>query len=363
MSTEVVLVSRHVPRPQGTAAGRALFALGAGLVSMGVPLTVHSWDPDANGDDLPAWCRHHDLAPEPRWRATARSVLHPVHEVVRSGLGPFDPGAVVVADDPPSFPAVASHPEATVTVHYSTALDRRAVAGRPTLREIQLERAERAAVRSATRVLAYSPRVAAATGQGAIAVPIATPVPTETPPVPDAPRAAVVGTWSWGPNRVALEVLLRAWPDVRRSVPGAVLTVAGPGSEAVAGPGVKGLGRVADPAEVLAAAAVVPFPCPPSSGPKVKALEALAHGRILVTTVHGVEGIWADGPVARICREADVAAELIGVLSEPLAAADLATAGRAAVLAHHAPHAAARHRVAALGIDLPPQEPTGTSTS
>lgn len=349
MTTRMVIVSRHLPRPQGTAAGRALLALAEGLDALGVDLSVHTWDPDGSGDDLPAWCRYHALRPEARWRSTVRGILRPVHEVERAALGPFDPDAVVVADDPPSFPAVARHPSSVVTVHYATALDRRASPTRSSLREVQLERAERAAVRAATTVLAYSPRVAEAVGHGAAAVPIATPVPTEVAPLPDAPRAAVLGTWWWGPNRAALDRLLTVWPEVREAVPGATLTVAGPGSEALEAPGVRGLGRVDAPEDILAGAAVVPFPCPPSSGPKVKALEALAHGRVLVTTRHGVEGIWGAGPMAEVCDTPGFADRLAAVLRDPLAAASLADAGRRAVLDHHAPRPAARHRLAALG--------------
>ena len=350
MTARVVIVSRHVPRAQGSAAGQALLALGDGLAALDVDLAVHSWDPDATPDDLPEWCRLHRLRPEARWRSTLREIRRPVHEVLRAGIGPFDPAATVVADDPPSFPAVEGHPEATVTVHYASALDRRATPGRPSRRELQTGRAERAAVRRAQRVLAYSPRVAAAVGHGAIAVPIATPVPDAPPPLPDAPRAAVVGSWWWGPNRVALRTLLGVWPEVRRSVPGATLVVAGPGSEEVSGSGVRGLGRVRLAGDVLADAAVVPFPCPSSSGPKVKALEALAHGRVLVTTPEGVEGIWQDGPLAQVCDPAHFVERLVQTLRDPLAAAPFADAGRRAVVDHHAPIPAARHRMAALGL-------------
>lgn len=351
MTTRMVLVSRHLPRAQGTAAGRALLALGMGLEELGVDLTVHSWDPAGPGDDTPDWCHHHVLRPEPRWRSTLRGLRRPVHEVERTGLGPFPPGVIAVADDPPSFPAVAGHPTSVVTVHYATALDRRADPARPSLREVQLERAERAAVRRAGTVLTYSRRVADAVGHGAVPVPIAAPVPAACAPLPEAPCAAVLGTWGWGPNRRALDLLLARWPDIRRAVPGATLTVAGPGSEGLRATGVRGLGRVDAPEDVLSAAAVVPFPCPTSSGPKVKSLEAIAHGRILVTTAAGVEGIWAADPVAIVTSLDGFAERLASVLEDPLAAAPLAAAGRRAVLEHHAPRPAARHRLRALGCE------------
>jgi len=349
VTTRMVVVSRHVPVRQGTAAGRALLALGDGLRQLGVDLTVHSWGPDEAEQGAPAWCVLHGLRPEARWRSTSRSVRRPVHEVERAGLGPFEADAVLVADDPPSFPAVAGHPRAVLTVHYATSLDRRADRRRPSLRELQLERAERAAVRCAPTVLAYSQRVAAAIGHGAVAVPIATPVPARCEPLPDAPSAAVLGSWGWGPNRLALEVLLDVWPEVRRKVPGATLTIAGPGSEGLRGDGVRGLGRVGAPQEILDEAAVVPFPCPPSSGPKVKSLEALAHGRVLVTTPHGVEGIWGDGTLAAVAPAETFAHRLRAVLADPLALARTAAQGRQAVLDHHAPRAAAHHRLRALG--------------
>jgi glycosyltransferase involved in cell wall biosynthesis len=194
-------------------------------------------------------------------------------------------------------------------------------------------------------VLAYSDRVAA--WVGGTAVPIAVPVPELPLPLVDEPVAAVVADWRWAPNAAALGTLLALWPQVRRAVPAARLLVAGRGSAQVGTvAGVQVLGEVSRLVDVLSRTAVLGFPCPPTSGPKVKVLEAAAHGVCVVTTAAGAEGVGTDALV--VSDAAGFAAALIAVLRDPGVRADRARQARVDVAAVHAPRPAARARQAAL---------------
>jgi glycosyltransferase involved in cell wall biosynthesis len=84
-----------------------------------------------------------------------------------------------------------------------------------------------------------------------------------------------------------------AFDAVRRRHPGARMKVAGRVCELVGGPreGVEFLGPVDDLGPLYAEAAVVTNPAPAGSGIKIKTVEALCHGRCLVTTRHGSEGL------------------------------------------------------------------------
>jgi glycosyltransferase involved in cell wall biosynthesis len=197
-----------------------------------------------------------------------------------------------------------------------------------------------------------SARVAGAIGTRASVVPMAYPMPRDALDLVDEPVVALLASWNWAPNHAALARLLAAWPAVRDAVPGARLLLAGRGLDrARVGTigGVEAIGEVGVPADVLARAAVVAYPCPGTSGPKVKVIEAMAHGVPVITTPSGVEGLHvaaADLPV--VADEPRFADALIGLLRDPARRGALAARGRPAVLAAHAPLAAARARIAAL---------------
>ena len=171
------------------------------------------------------------------------------------------------------------------------------------------------------------------------------------PPAPldlvDEPVVTLLASWNWAPNHAALAELLSCWPVVRDAVPGARLLLAGRGLDAMRVgtiAGVEQVGEVGVPADVLGRAAVVAYPCPGTSGPKVKVIEALAHGVAALTTPAGVEGLGVapdDGPAVDR-RRADFAAALIALLRDPARRAEMAQRGRPAVVAAHAPEVAAR---------------------
>lgn len=345
------VVSRHLPEPEGSAAGRVLHATCSGLLALGHEVAVTCWRPQPPRGALPAYCTWSPLPPEPAWRTHGRALLRPRFDAARLSV-PAEPGTLPVADDPLSWPAVRRHGGAVATVHYATALDLRT--RRPAPRDLQDLRAERRAAREASAVLAYSPRVAAALGRAARWAPAALAGPSEPLPSVAAPVAGCVADWCWPPNQAALATLLSGWTQVRAAVPGARLLLAGRGDVRVGAlPGVEVLGPVADSAAVLARLAVLAFPVPASSGPKVKVLEALAYGVPVLTTAAGVEGVGGDGAgggAAAVSGRAGFPAALAALLADGPARRRLAAAGRRVWADHHAPVPAAQARIAALGL-------------
>lgn len=351
---KLAIVSRHLPEPEGTASGRALWAVCLGLIREGHQVEVCSWWPDPPPGQLPPWCLWRPVPPEAWVRTKARALVRPRWDVTRIDWEP-PADAVAVADDSLSFPAVARSRPSVLTQHHLSTLDAAAL-GRRTPGDHQDIRAQRRNSRAADLVLAYSERVAWALGAPALPIPIAYEPPPEPIPPAAAPVAALVANWDWPPNRAALGRLLQAWPLVRDRVPGAELLLAGRNFER-AGigtlPGVQALGPVGRSVDVLSRAAVLAFPCPPSSGPKMKVLEALALGLPVVTTPAGAEGVAADpGDGLIVAPPARFADALAAALVDDAARARLGARGREALLLHHAPVPAARARVAALSAGL-----------
>jgi glycosyltransferase involved in cell wall biosynthesis len=180
--------------------------------------------------------------------------------------------------------------------------------------------------------------------------PVTQPIPAEPLPLVTAPVVAMLADWAWPPNQVALDRLVRAWPDVVAVIPGAKLVLGGRGMAAAPeGPGIQCVGVVPHARDILSRAAVFAFPCPPTSGPKMKILDALANGVPVVTTEAGVEGIEGAEAGSVVTDAAGFTTSLTGLLRDPDRRARLAVGGRAAVLGHHTPAAAAAARLALAG--------------
>lgn len=340
-------VSRHLPEPEGSAAGRQLWAVGEALRAAGHEVTAWSWRPEPPQAGLPAWCHWAPLPAEAAWRTRGRALLRPRSDAARAGWQ-APTGAVAVADDPVSWAAVAGQGAAAVaTVHYAVAADRRALSDRrPAL--LQDRRGERRAVRAADEVWALSGRVRDAVGRGVV-VPGCVPLPEQALPPVTEPVVGMLADWSWRPNLAAADALLGSWPRVRAAVPGARLLLAGRGRSPVGtAPGVEWVGPVPASTDLLARLAVFAFPCPATSGPKMKVLDALAHGVPVLTTAAGAEGLAGDvtGSLA-VAGEAAFADRLVSLLTDLPGRTRLAAAGRRLVLTGHAPAVAAQARVAA----------------
>ena len=346
---KIAIVSQHLPEPEGTATGRGLYALCDGLLAEGHDVRVFSWRVEPPRNEPPAWCEWRAVPREPRVVTRLRALARPRSDSERIGWHlPED--AIWIADDVPSFAAVARSPRSVMTFHYLTRFDARIRRFRAS--DVQTIRAERRVARRAGLVTGYSERVARAVGPRAVAVPIGYPVPPEAVRSVGAPVAGLIANWRWPPNRPALDVLRAAWPEVRARVHGARLILAGEGLEKLrigASDGIETMGTVERVADFLERIAVLAFPCPDTSGPKVKVLEALAHGVPVLTTPPGIEGILlpagAGAVTASPRRFGDV---LASILRDEERRLRLGVSGREAVLAAHAPRPVARARVKAL---------------
>jgi glycosyltransferase involved in cell wall biosynthesis len=278
------------------------------------------------------------------WRRKPATLINPRGGIAGAGwTAPSD--AVLWAEEPESYPAVAAAPRRGVTVYHSTRLDAIALR-RPRPADLQSMRAERRAVRRAGVAITFSDRVAAAVGV-ANRCPVTLPIPGEALPFVAEPVAAMIADWAWPPNHAALRSLLASWPAVRHEIPAARLLIAGRGlTEVPTGPGIEVVGEVAHSTDVLRRAAVLAFPCPPTSGPKMKVLDALAAGLPVVTTEAGVEGLTLSPGTAFVAAAGDFAAGLAAVLRDEPTRRQMAAAARADVLAHHRPEQAAAARLA-----------------
>lgn len=140
------------------------------------------------------------------------------------------------------------------------------------------------------------------------------------PPVqlPIARDLALIGTWTWQPNRIGLDWFLS---QVRPHLdPGISVAVAGstPADLARSWPGVSFIGRVPDATEFVRASAVVPLVSRAGTGVQLKTLEAFELGLPSVATRLSVRGI--DG-IPGNCTVADDPAAFAAALQTKVAAA------------------------------------------
>ena len=103
--------------------------------------------------------------------------------------------------------------------------------------------------------------------------------------------AALIGTWTWQPNRIGLDwflenVVPRLRPDFRIAIAGSV--PAGIGSPH---PGVRFVGRVPDAQAFVRSAAVIPLISTSGSGVQLKTIETFELGLPSVATARSLRGI------------------------------------------------------------------------
>lgn len=336
------IVSAHLPELEGVAPGRVTRALSDGLVEVGHDVELWTWNGHRPTEVLPDWCRWAPL-PDASWmRTKLRSVTQPRTDVLRAGWRPPD-DAIALADEASSFPAVATTRRSALILHQLMSVDMFSAGVRPSTSIIQRLRAQRRAVLQAPLVLCTSPRVASAIGGDRVKTVPITHTPAPVLPLVDAPIAGVLANWGWPPNQWALDVLLRSWPEVRSRVPGARLLLGGHGLKPVGSqPGLEILGVVPRSEDLLSRISVLAFPCPPSTGAKIKVLEAIGRGVPVVTTPDGIEGLQlSPGGGARTTTIPDFATALASLLRDPGERAALSAQGVADIATHHAPARAA----------------------
>lgn len=163
--------------------------------------------------------------------------------------------------------------------------------------------------------------------------------PVEPAPLPDAQTALLLGSLTYPPNRNAAVYLMREiWPRVRREIPDAKLVIAGRLPEAVPGsdkppPGVEFSGFVEDLGPLYAGTRVVCAPIFAGGGTRIKIVEAATHGRPVVATTLGAEGLDLEDERHILLRDdpdafADAVADL---MRDDERARRIGEAGRAAV--------------------------------
>jgi glycosyltransferase involved in cell wall biosynthesis len=154
------------------------------------------------------------------------------------------------------------------------------------------------------------------------------------------------GNYTHPPNvDAALWLAEEIVPRVVALRPGAKLLLAGPYAppavRALNGPAVRFLGQVDDLDPLLRRAAVVMAPVRTGGGMRMKVLHALAHGKAVVTTPRGAEGlIGAGDPPLAVAHDAqglaDAAARL---LADPASRRELGARARAYAQEFHSPQA------------------------
>ena len=156
-----------------------------------------------------------------------------------------------------------------------------------------------------------------------------------------------LGTLSWEPNVVGLELFLRgALPRLREQVAGARLVIAGQGTPPrrlirliAQTDGAQLLGPVADPEEVYRTSRIFVDPSRGGAGGRVKVLNAMARGLPVVATPDAAEGLQAvDGEHLLVADAPSAMAEAIrDLLSDDQRWLSLSRAGRDLVRRHHVP--------------------------
>ncbi|HVS67849.1 MAG TPA: glycosyltransferase family 4 protein [Mycobacteriales bacterium] len=341
---KIDVVTYHLPHPDGTATGRHVFAIWEAVRAMGHDVSAWCWGRVPDDLEPPSWVKVSHFHDPGGWRRKPATILRPRGGLASVGWEPSPDAAVAWAEEPESYAAVSAAERRGVTIYHSEVLDAIALR-RPRPEVVQSVRAERHVVRRAGVAITFSPRVARVTGVKNLC-PVTLPIPPEPLEVVEEPVAVMIADWAWRPNQAALRRLLDHWSMVREEVAGAKLLIAGRGlTEPIVADGVEVMGEVAQARDALSRAAVLAFPCPPTSGPKMKVLDALAWGLPVVTTVAGVEGIKLGEGTVAIADDDRFFATLVEVLKDPQRRALMAKAGRADVLAGHRPDQAAEARL------------------
>ncbi len=156
-------------------------------------------------------------------------------------------------------------------------------------------------------------------------VPNAVAIPDEKYPVAPEKTVMFIGNYGHAPNiRAAERLVRRIWPAVRNAVPDARLLIAGSPPEALPSSknppgGVSFLGFVPDLAALYALSRVVCCPVTEGGGTRVKIIEAGAHGRPVVSTRVGAEGLnFTDkSEIILVDSDKDISRACIALLNDP----------------------------------------------
>jgi glycosyltransferase involved in cell wall biosynthesis len=361
---KVLVVLTQPPLPEGGANSRCAVGLLRGLRAHSVDveaIAARQWfsPPGEPPDDLPVEVV--DVQPEPPgWRARYLRARQPRGELARDAFGRLVRERAGAADVVHLEETETAWCDAGISIpslvhlHYLVRRDR--PLRRPWTREfrdtVELDLAERAAIRRHRHLVASSPVVQAELRRRKpeaeiVHAPLSLDPRYYDPAPLDEPLAGLIGHGAWAPTREAmLRLVIRVWPLVRRRHPDARLAVAGRGLELPRGhelgDGVEVVGEVPSGAEFVRGLGILLFPLSRGSGMKVKTLEAIAGGVPVVTTPPGAEGI--EGGAGIVVAEddevlADAAARLLADVDERRRRG---AAAREAFLQRYAPEPATR---------------------
>jgi glycosyltransferase involved in cell wall biosynthesis len=171
-----------------------------------------------------------------------------------------------------------------------------------------------------------------------VVVPNAVTIPRSVS-VPGLATLLFLGAFLYWPNVAAAETLIReVWPRVRRNHPDARLVIAGAEPERIPSytskpEGVEFAGFVEDLDALYRRVQIVCCPIKIGGGTRIKILEAAAHGKAIVSTTVGAEGIGLhDGREILIRDDPGAFAEACSqILGEPRLAHSLGAAAREAI--------------------------------
>ena len=173
-------------------------------------------------------------------------------------------------------------------------------------------------------------------------------------PEPEAPNLLFVGSFRHFPNVRAWRFFREEiWPLVREAAPEVTVTcVAGPDPHLYAAPEpeearIRQLGYVADVAPLYTAATLAIVPTEVSAGTNLKALEAMASGRAMVSTPSGVAGLGlVHGESVWIAEGAEAFAEgILLLLRDPALRRGLAARARQLAVEEYGWRALAQHQL------------------
>jgi polysaccharide biosynthesis protein PslH len=151
-----------------------------------------------------------------------------------------------------------------------------------------------------------------------------------------------LGAMDWRPNQQGIRWFVnRVWPLVRQRIPHATLRLAGRNFSSdwsfPENMGIQVLGEIESAWDMMTDSGIMVIPLMSGSGMRIKAIEALAAGRPIVSTPIGVEGIPAeDGKHFMIAATPEkFAACLVDLLEHPEMATKMGSEGRLWARAHY----------------------------
>lgn len=222
-----------------------------------------------------------------------------------AAAGPFDAYVLNAAPFAGAFEGVFGDRPSILVAHNveHRSAEENAAATRDTFQRLVYAREARALKEMELRLCARSRFVFTLAEEDRAALGVASdarsamlPLVTRTRPQGAASRsieydAALIGTWSWQPNRIGLDWFLeRVTPHLP---PDFSVRIAGhvPGDVSSAHPGVRFVGRVPDAERFVCAAAVVPLISRAGTGVQLKTIEAFELGLPTVATRRSLRGI------------------------------------------------------------------------